>query len=1303
MAKRNKKQSKSLLKVESLEQRQLLAGGFTEAQGQEFSDIVHANGNVYDQVLLKSSAITVTNDPGQITRVSFLDVDGDIVQAEFSGAGSLTISLDPDTYSGPAEAANYNQPGVLYVKGLASFTIQGSDASTNFSVFTVGTLTAHNGVNNPIFADGKLGGDHISDVQRLTIVADPSNPNGSTFGGIRASNAVFSASSGVVGITAANVHVQNIVRIGDIDAMGSATPALIFGQDSQFGSVDVGGGDLLSTNGKAINNNNSYGYDVSLLAGTDSSGTTIAAKDTYSQIIFTGANPVSTAPKTLTLTTGADTGVSFTGGSGNDSYIALTSTLTVGDTLNGGDGTDTLSLTSVLGADTTVSGFTSTSIENYNVNFSDSAAGTAHTLTLDLQNAAGVTHLMASGTTAAAALSDTVVFNNVNAGAALTVSNATNLNVTANYVAGATSGSADVANLTLNSVTGTATTDAVVTISNGFETLNVTTGGGASTLGALNYDGGTLNISGTANLQVRTALDDDTKTIDASGMSGNVTLTLGNKANVYTGGSGKDVITTGAGAVNESINLGAGDDTVTFTGNLTVDDTLTGGDGTDTLQVNNAQASAGTTFTKITGFETLAISDGSTGTVAVEKFQAGINRVNLMAATAGNTTLNMGAGAQTVGLGAGITGGNTLTVDASGSGTSDSLTITNTQTSGNIGSVTSGLTVTDFENVTLNTGSYSAHAAQDLQTVNIGSGNALTLTGSNALNLAGGFTGASIDASGMTGSDAKLTMNAAATSVSSITGTANADTIRGDASSNLDGGAGNDSIFGGSGNDTIAGGAGNDSIVGNGGNDVITGGDGADSIDVSAAAGNVNVNGGAGNDSIILNGTLTASDTINGGDGTDTLHVNATDVSNVNGLSFTDGLSLIENLSNIERISFGALATSGTPANIVDMTRFDNIPYVILTADGAAETRINGLAEGATVQLSSLLGAGDNLTLALASTSGTNTINIVSTVSGGDDALADIVTVSGVENVNYSSMDTDDGAVRTNTVNFSLTDVTTLTVTGNAIADIDGLAIGATNIDASGNTEGVRVLGNFLAQTFTGTAKADSIQAGGGADTINAGDGADTIDAGTGSDVVNGQGGNDSIDGGAGLDTIDGGAGNDTINGGTENDSITGGEGADVIDGGAGTDTIVLTESTAARDRVIVGNGESTVANPDIVVGFDTGSGTNDDVINLGSALAANIAASNGEQVSNGRFTYDGDPVDLNSVINLLQTLARNDAGDAVDNGVVFFEFEGNTYVAELTGADGAETVTDLVMLQGVTGMNTITNAGGNDMLISKV
>lgn len=267
------KNTRSALRVEALEPRQLLAG-VTGSGTEVLSNLVHANGNTYDQVLMTGSSVTVTADAGQITRVSFLDLQGDIVQAEFSGAGTMTISLDTTAgagYASNVDPVKYNQSGVKYVQGLASFTVQGSNASTNVNFFSVGSATA---VNQALFQGGKTGGNNTVDAARLTIVADPANPNGSTFGSIFAGNTVFSDSSGPVGISAANVHVQSLVRIGDIDAKGTAIPTLTFGANSQFASLVVAGGDLVSTNGKAVNNAG-YNFVLSQTAGTDSSGKTI--------------------------------------------------------------------------------------------------------------------------------------------------------------------------------------------------------------------------------------------------------------------------------------------------------------------------------------------------------------------------------------------------------------------------------------------------------------------------------------------------------------------------------------------------------------------------------------------------------------------------------------------------------------------------------------------------------------------------------------------------------------------------------------------------------------------------------------------------------------------------------------------------------------------------------------------------------------------------------------------------------------------------------------------------------------------
>ena len=58
-------------------------------------NIQHPNGNVFDQILLTGESIQLQARPGQITRVSFMDETEDIVQVEFSGTGTFTVTLDP--------------------------------------------------------------------------------------------------------------------------------------------------------------------------------------------------------------------------------------------------------------------------------------------------------------------------------------------------------------------------------------------------------------------------------------------------------------------------------------------------------------------------------------------------------------------------------------------------------------------------------------------------------------------------------------------------------------------------------------------------------------------------------------------------------------------------------------------------------------------------------------------------------------------------------------------------------------------------------------------------------------------------------------------------------------------------------------------------------------------------------------------------------------------------------------------------------------------------------------------------------
>ncbi len=197
--------------------------------------IRHPNGNFYDQILLTGPAATVTGEPGKVTRTSFIDLDGDIVQVEFAGAGALSVVLAAAGELAPP--VKYNQTEVRYVSGHAGIVIVGADESTNVSVFTVGRATAfdptgaydlskaitpdndpaNNG--NPLFQGHPLADyDGVADIAFIAI----SSANGK-FGGVRTANAVYQNGVGMVGLYAPGVEFLGPVFIGDIRGSDDAS------------------------------------------------------------------------------------------------------------------------------------------------------------------------------------------------------------------------------------------------------------------------------------------------------------------------------------------------------------------------------------------------------------------------------------------------------------------------------------------------------------------------------------------------------------------------------------------------------------------------------------------------------------------------------------------------------------------------------------------------------------------------------------------------------------------------------------------------------------------------------------------------------------------------------------------------------------------------------------------------------------------------------------------------------------------------------------------------------------------------
>jgi len=867
---------------------------------------------------------------------------------------------------------------------------------------------------------------------------------------------------------------------------------------------------------------------INYLAGIDKDTAHTAAGITASvaSIVSAGVQSATVAGKTYTLTTGQD---NVTGTAGADSATGLSTTLTTGDVIDLGAGTDTVSYTQSIAATTSVAGFTLTNVEKLLVNISDGDTSGEHVLTINTLNSSADTLEVAGLSTTAE--SDVVTFTNVKAGTKISMANNTDVSTTANFVTAATSGTADSVSAEVSGVTATAATDAILTIGTGFETLNLNTTGSASSLGdVITSSATTLNVTGDQNLTVTADLDASLTTINASTFTGKLNIDIADNATpdatsggvdvidvTITGGSGNDTIDTSTATadVELSVSGGAGDDTVKIgqilgEGSSTVAaDVIAGGAGTDVLQTDVDFVDAGTALITglttvsgaISGFETLnligfGIEDN---TVNLANISSEISKVTITEATGGSTTLNA-SGSLTVEIkGTAILGADDLIAD-SGSGTADTLTIKNTNLAtgtNQIGDNATDITTTDFETVTIDVGGYSTATAQLVKTINVGALNALVLTGANGLTTTastGIITAKTIDASSMTGA---LVMNvAAASGVTTITGGSGSDTLKGDAASTITGGAGNDAITGGTGNDTLSGGAGNDSITTNTGTDTVT--------------------GGAGNDTFTVAGNLTSLDTFDGGDGTDTISLTNASLTVLNALSISEASTFNAGFNNVEKLTL----TDALNQTTFDIGYLDSVTNVKLAAITGAET-LSGLDSGDTVQLTETLGNTLTLSVNNASTSTADVINLNLVGSADDDYTA--VAIANVETMNIDATEsTASTDIEVATIGLSITQATggaaqTVIFTGTESFTVD-TAIAAGTIDASGMTVAAKTQAKLTMSTAH--TKAQTITGSGGVDTLYGSTKADTITSGIGADVLHPGLGADTIDGGADTDTF---------------------------------------------------------------------------------------------------------------------------------------------------------------------------------------
>lgn len=942
-----------------------------------------------------------------------------------------------------------------------------------------------------------------------------------------------------------------------------------------------------------------------------------------------------------------DSGTSFTGGAGDDTFQAslagsagTTNTLNALDNLNGGAGTDTL----IVDVRTGVTPAGLAGIEVINANFSGA-------VTLGLGNATDLTTVVNQGST------ENATFTGL-AATATTLQVVDVSSDTTTFTYASTTGSQTVA-LEVSAVTGAAAAEIQI---DGIETINVTASGSASTYELAADAATTLSFAGSANQTV--TLDATTLSVskyDASTATGSITLTTTDQTAVATstdvtvlGGAGNDSLTVSAESNDMSISGGAGNDTIVHTAVDTAD-TIDGGDGTDTLSTLNATAVAlddatPTTYV-ITNVEELKITDAFNeggAALTLANIATSINTLSLAQATNGGENVTDaaesivgGAGSLTINLGGSIAANDadlqgTLTITDTGTATTDALTITNkaiNSTSGLNINVFGGqaVTSTGYEAVTLNTGAVAGGAEQTISTLTItpdsvSAGVSLTVTGTNAIDIVTSLTTTStglltVDASGMTAKAAgTTTFDIGATSqgtggTASITGSAGEDIIDvGNFASTISGGAGVDSLTGGTAADSIDGGAGNDIIAGAGGNDTLLGGDGNDSI-TDSVGGSVSIDGGAGDDTVVTTNTLlTEGDTLVGGDGTDIL---STDTAISTGTTAA-------RVSGFETLTFSATGQSQNMANFVNNT------FTQINTMGVALTVTNAGSAIATLGMD--VPGGTTAFSRLVDTSA-DTLVVVALTDAVD---ADNATVLTVDNEETLTFNTADGDLQLRTLNAA--DATSITVTGDNLFVIETAIVGSTKlatINASGVT-GTEVItidasASTVALTFTGgtTTGTTTLTTGSGADVVTAGAATAILIATTGT-------GNDSITGNAGADVIDAGSGVDTI---------IGGEGADSITGGSGSDVIILTETTAVTDEIVI-----SATGVDSVTGFDYEAG--------GDQFDFGITAL--ELAFNCNLTLlDADSDIAAGTASLIQEVTADAAADA---GATMFVLRGVTF-----------------------------------------
>lgn len=613
--------------------------------------------------------------------------------------------------------------------------------------------------------------------------------------------------------------------------------------------------------------------------------------------------------------------------------------------------------------------------------------------------------------------------------------------------ANAAGNSAKIDTLVVTGDQGLTITEGVALATNATTKANTITTTGLT--GDLNLGTGVAALGANQNLTFNAGNGVNTVTFVDVNVDASVTATFGSGKDVITltDATGSVSINTGDGAdkvtVSEldnkfnatdketaSINLGAGDDTLFIAAavtdaNLASGVTLTGGDGTDTLSIDNTEYLAlfnATPDVTVSSFEKLALLNGDSGTFDLSKVSSGTMTTVVLGEgvnTGGALVVSNAAAGLTIDWAlkdANTTAGGAIDVslkDASGS--ADAVTLNVTLTDSN--DAVDNLVIGDFE--------VKADAnSKAVETLNIAVDGALTATTAATVKTAASQYAqiTSLDLSG-----GVTTVNISGDGSTKINGYANASTLVTVSAANSSG-ANSLSIAAGT---TFVGGSGDDTFTG-------------------------------------TQAQFAAITSLAGGTGTDTVAITDTAVTTAT-LTIDD--KAFKNATGVEAISF-------TGANAGDFN------WVL---GGYANTFATSNSGVITATATALVAddAGDDITVDASGLSGTNALNLTlkDTAADATDAIAFTITGSaGSDTLKIEEAKAASAGV-ISIAGGAGADTITVTVTANhagAVA-INGDA-GADTI--TGSAIGDTISGGADADTITGGEGTDSITGGTGADVI---------------------------------------------------------------------------------------------------------------------------------------------------------------------------------------------------------------------------